>query len=40
MAYRHKMKRGRSKRYFSKTASRTHRKNIPSGRPMRGGIRL
>ncbi len=39
MAYRKKMRRGRSKRMFSKTASRTHRKNV-SPRPMRGGIRL
>lgn len=40
------MKRGKriprkkSRRLFTKTASRTNRKNIPTGRPMRGGIRL
>lgn len=33
---------GKSKRLFSKTADRTHKKNVPSPRrmPMRGGIRL
>ncbi len=39
MAYRSKMRKGKSKRLFRKTASRTHRKNV-SPRPMRGGIRL
>jgi len=39
MAYRQKLSRGRSKRVFSKTASRAHRKNF-AGNPMRGGIRL
>jgi len=39
MAYRKKMKRGKSKKLFSRTASRTHKKNMRSG-PMRGGIRL
>jgi len=39
MAYRKKMGKRRSKKLFSKTASRTHRKNIRSG-SMRGGIRL
>lgn len=29
-----------SKRLFSSTASKTHRKNLVSGNPMRGGIRL
>lgn len=36
---RHKMSSRGSKRLFSATASRTHRRNIPSN-PMRGGIRL
>lgn len=40
MARRHKMSRGRSKRQFSRTASRTHKKNVPGRLPMRGGIRL
>jgi len=29
----------KSKKIFRKTASKTHKKNIPT-RPMRGGIRL
>ncbi len=37
--YRQKMKRSKSKKYFSKTASKTHKKNV-AGKPMRGGIRL
>lgn len=39
---RHHMSKGHSKRLFTKTASRTHRRNItPAGRTvMRGGIRL
>jgi len=36
---RQKMSRGRSRKVFSKTASRSHRKNF-AGAPMRGGIRL
>lgn len=32
------MKRKASKRLFSKTAAKTHRKNVQTG-PMRGGIR-
>ncbi len=40
MAYRRRMKRSKSKRLFSRTASKTHKKNFSSGRPMRGGIRL
>lgn len=35
---RRKMSKRRSKKLFSKTASRTHRKNL--GAVMRGGIRL
>lgn len=39
MAYRNKMEKGRSKRLFSRTADRTHKKNL--GRTvMRGGLRL
>ena len=37
--FRHKMGNKQSKRLFSKTASRTHKKNV-QGNPMRGGIRL
>lgn len=37
---RRKMSRKGSKKLFSRTASRTHKKNIPFARPMRGGIRL
>ena len=43
MAYfkkRRKMSRRKSKRLFSRTASRTHRRNLPTSRVMRGGIRL
>lgn len=41
MPKRHKMNRGNSERYFSKTASMTHKKNLPGARTvMRGGIRL
>lgn len=36
---RHKMNKKHSRRLFSKTASRTHKRNI-AGNPMRGGIRL
>ncbi|AXH75802.1 MAG: hypothetical protein [Microviridae sp.] len=37
---RHKMSSSHSKRSFSKGASYTHKKNMPSRLPMRGGIRL
>jgi hypothetical protein len=37
---RHKMSRSHSKKLFSHTAARTHKKNLHSGNPMRGGIRL
>lgn len=44
MSKRHKMSRGRSKRSFSRGASRVHRKNMLSSGgasySMRGGIRL
>lgn len=37
---RHKMSSGKSKRLFSRTASKTHKRNMPTRIPMRGGIRL
>lgn len=37
---RQRMSRGRSRRSFSHGAMRVHRKNLVSGGPMRGGIRL
>lgn len=40
MAKRFKMSSRGSKRSFSKHADLTHRKNMPSRAPMRGGIRL
>lgn len=42
MPKRMKLSKGKSKRMFSKSASRTHKKNMPPPRrfPMRGGIRL
>jgi len=36
---RNKMKKRKSRRLFSKTARKVHRKNMP-GKIMRGGIRL
>lgn len=39
MAYRYKMKKSKSKKLFSKTASRTHSRNLQSY-TLRGGIRL
>jgi hypothetical protein len=36
---RHKMSSRHSKKLFSNTAKRTHKKNV-AGNPMRGGIRL
>ncbi len=39
MASRRKMNRKKSKRQFTKGATRVHRRNV-AGRPMRGGIRL
>ncbi len=39
MARRRKMSRKKSKRQFTKGATRVHRRNV-GGRPMRGGIRL
>lgn len=30
----------KSKKMFRKSASRTHKKNIPTSKPKRGGIRL
>lgn len=37
---RHKMSRSHSRRSFKKSASLTHKKNMPTRLPMRGGIRL
>lgn len=37
---RHKMHHSASKHHFTKHALRTHKKNVPSRVPMRGGIRL
>lgn len=37
---RHKMSRRGSRRHFTKHANYTHRKNVPTRKPMRGGIRL
>lgn len=39
MAYRKKLSKSGSKKLFSKTASKTHVKNMKAA-PMRGGIRL
>ena len=39
MKRRHKLSRHKSRKMFSKTASRTHKFNL-SGNPMRGGIRM
>lgn len=35
-----KMNKRKSKKLFTKTASRTHKRNSNRGNPMRGGIRL
>lgn len=42
MKFRKKIPAKKSKKMFSKGASKTHRKNVPAPRkvPMRGGIRL
>lgn len=42
MAKRFKMNSRSSKKMFSRTANRTHQRNLPAPRrmPMRGGIRL
>lgn len=42
MGKRSRLPAGKSKKLFSKTADRTHGKNLPAPRkfPMRGGIRL
>ncbi|QXP08199.1 MAG: hypothetical protein [Arizlama microvirus] len=37
---RYKMSKKSSRRNFTKHASRTHKFNLSSGNPMRGGIRL
>jgi hypothetical protein len=38
--YRKQISRRRSKKMFTKTAKRVHRKNAQTGGHMRGGIRL
>ena len=40
MAYRKKQTKQRAKRTFRATANKTHKKNITSTRPKRGGYRL
>lgn len=35
-----RVKKSKDRRIFSKTADMTHKMNLNSGRPMRGGIRL
>jgi len=40
MPKRHSIPKKASKRSFSKHASKTHKKNLNRGTPMRGGIRL
>lgn len=40
MLKRGRMNKGRSKRLFSKTANRVHKKNLPQRGIMRGGMRL
>lgn len=40
MAKRGHIGKRRSKRMFTKHASKVHRKNVPKRIPMRGGIRL
>ena len=40
MAKRYKMKKKTSKKLFTRTASKTNRRNVLNTRPMRGGIRL
>ena len=37
---RHKLARRAAKKMFSRTASYTHKKNVPRRLPMRGGIRM
>lgn len=37
---RHKMSKRGSRRHYTKHAMYTHKKNVPTRRPMRGGIRL
>lgn len=39
MAKRQRLSRGKSKKMFSRSAGRTHKRNIAAA-PMRGGIRL
>lgn len=37
---RRRMNRKKSKKLFSRTARKVHKKNLPKRNPMRGGIRL
>lgn len=40
MARRHKLSKGGSRRLFTKTAMKVHKRNLPRSSVMRGGIRL
>lgn len=40
MKKRRTLSKNKSRKMFTRTASRTHKKNLITGRPMRGGIRL
>lgn len=40
MKKRHKIGKKASKKHFSKNAKMTHKKNMPTRVPMRGGIRM
>lgn len=40
MAKRSSIPRKKSQRLFSRTAKKTNKKNLMTGRPMRGGIRM
>nr|AVQ10257.1 hypothetical protein [Gokushovirinae environmental samples] len=40
MAKRSRISRGKSRRSFTKHASKVHKRNVPKRTPMRGGIRL
>lgn len=40
MAFRKKIPMKKSKKMFSRTAKKSNKKNLMTGRPMRGGIRL
>lgn len=40
MKRRFKMKKRKSRKLFTRTAQKTHKRNLFRGNPMRGGIRL